>query len=126
SGLGIAVLGVSFDTINKNVQYRDPDFIILKLLPILKNRSDFQCLIANTDDTLNYPFDIILGAPSKNPLLANMFPVDKAHKIIISFDTTNKSFSINIQPINYSTVSEDQEIINLKDEIATKYLVKQE
>ncbi|MEO0072670.1 MAG: hypothetical protein ABIK10_04405 [candidate division WOR-3 bacterium] len=116
-GVRIAILGVTFDTLNPTVNYRDPNFVIQKLLPIIKSRSDFQCLITNTNDTLDYPFNVILGAPSKNTFWINSFSDNIVYEISLTFNIENNLSSIVFKQIELDTIFEDPTISKFKNEI---------
>jgi hypothetical protein len=114
----IAILGISYNAFRKNITKRDPNFAILKLLPILKNRADFLCLLTDAQDTLDYPFNIILGAPALMNKKCYSFDSKDVQKIIFSIDQKNAVNLIEAQSLNWAIFFDDPEILRLKEEIA--------
>lgn len=108
----IAILGISYDSLNyyfqdKNLEYRNPDFIILKLLPLLKDRTDFQFVLTRTQDLLDLPVDFILGAPTKNNV--QLLPTNKSgiFKLEIIFDDMKNIIELKRAELSIDTLSED-------------------
>lgn len=118
--LKFAVLGVIYDTLNPrylnpDCELRSPEFTVLKLMPLVKNRSDFLCLLTQSNDTLDFDVNLILGAPATNtiPILSES---DKGiFKIEIGLDSEKNIVEIKrntLNPDNYSNDSIITKIIN--------------
>lgn len=111
----IAVLGISYDSANyyfkpKNILFQNQEFTILKFKPLIENRTDFQLILTNASDTLDFSFDLILGAPTKTEM--QLLPSNESgiYRIVISYDNLKNIHQIQRTNIALDTITEDKSI----------------
>ena len=108
----ITIFGISYDSLNyylldTNLEFRNPDFVIFKLLPLLKNRTDFQFILTQTQDSLDIPVNYIFGAPVKNGI--QLLPLNEPgiYKLEISFDDMKNITELKRTTISLDTLPDD-------------------
>jgi len=121
----IAIFGISYDSADfyfqdRNLEFRNPDFSIMKLLPLIKERSDFQFILTRTQDSLDLPDNLVFGAPVKNQ--DQLLPINQngIFKIEISFDNMKNITEIKRTTVSLDTISPDP----VAESIITKYQAK--
>lgn len=123
NNLKIGIIGVIFDTINSsilkqnNLELQNPEYTIKKLIPLLTNRVDLLCLMTNTQDTINFPVDIILGAPSRTSFYINHNNENNnIYQLEIIFDRNYQLVEIKKSTIQLNNISEDSIISKIINE----------
>lgn len=111
----IAVLGLSYDSADyyfkqKYILFQAPDFTVLKFKPLIENHSDLQFIITNTSDTLDFPYDLILGAPTKTEMQLLPWAAPGIYKIIIGYDRLKNIHQIQRTNLSLDTIAEDEAI----------------
>jgi len=118
----IAILGVNYDSSNyyfkdKTIEFDNPKFTILKLLPLVENHTDFQFILTQSQDSLDLPVDLIFGAPTKSEI--QLLPTEESnvYKLEIGFDNSKNITDIRRTIIPIDTIPEDSEV----NQIILKY-----
>jgi 2',3'-cyclic-nucleotide 2'-phosphodiesterase (5'-nucleotidase family) len=108
----IAITGISFDSSDcyfqdRNLEFRNPDFSIMKLLPLIKEHSDFQFILTRTQDSLDLPVNLIFGAPIKNQV--PLVPINQPgiYKIEFTIDNMKNITELKRTTISLDTISPD-------------------
>lgn len=114
----LALIGVVYDTLNPDYLNPDyellsPEYSVLKLIPLVKNRSDFICLLTNCNDSLDFLVDLILGAHARNNISIIPEAANGIFKIEISFDNNQDIIEMKRSTLSSNNYSDDIEIINL-------------
>ncbi|MBS4015892.1 MAG: hypothetical protein KGZ86_05610 [Candidatus Latescibacteria bacterium] len=118
NNLNICVIGVIYDTLNPLYQspeyeLRSPEFTVLKLIPLVKNRSDFICLLTRSNDSLDFPVDLILGAPAQQQFSLIPSEAEGAYKLEIGLDNANNIIEIKRHTLALSSYQADPTITNI-------------
>jgi hypothetical protein len=111
----IAILGVSYDSSNyyfknKNIVFQKPEFTISKFTPLIKNRTDFQFVLTDTPDTLNFPYDLVLGAPTKSGIQLLPYGEFGIYRIDVDYDNLKNIENIKRKNILLDTITEDSDV----------------
>ena len=111
----IALIGVSYDSLNfqsevSQIDYRYPEFTILKLIPLVENRSDFQFVLTQFEDSLDLPVDFIIGAPMKNKPQILSTEENGIYHLEISYDNSYNIIEIKRTNLDINSLNEDPAI----------------
>jgi hypothetical protein len=114
----VAIIGISSDSQqfyeqNTNIDIENPAFTVLKILPQIKNRSDFQFALTHSFDTLDLPLDFIFGAPMQNKF--QMLPLTELgiYKLDFGFDKSNNILELKRTTMTVDTLPDDSVINNI-------------
>lgn len=122
--LNMGVIGIIYDSLNPiykfiNLEFRNPEFSALKLIPLVKNRSNILCLLTYTNDSLDFPVDIVLGAPSKNSFTILPEPAHSINKIEIGLDNSLNMVELKRFTMSLDNLEDDSIIMNLINQYQT-------
>jgi hypothetical protein len=114
----VAIIGICSDSKqfygqNVNIDFENPVFTVLKLLPQVKNRSDFQFALTHSFDTLDLPLDFIFGAPMHDKLQILPMTETGIYKLEFEFDKSNNISELKRTTIMVNTLLVDSVINNI-------------
>ena len=121
----IAILGVNYDSSNyyfkdKTIEFDNPKFTILKLLPLVENHTDFQFILTQSQDSLDLPVDLIFGAPTKSEVQLLPFGEPGIYKIDIGFNNLTNITEIKRTTVLLDTIQSDTLIKKIITDYQTK------
>jgi len=127
----IAITGINFDTLDfylqdKNLEIRSADFSISKILPFIQERSDFQFLLTQTEDTLDLPFTMILQAPARNQVKLLNDNQKGIFIIRVGYDNLKNIMEIKRSTTSLDTIAPDPVALSIlkKNESHTDSMLK--
>jgi len=114
----VAVIGISSDSQqfysrDTNIDFENPAFTVQKILPQIKNRSDFQFVLTHSFDTLNLPLDFIFSAPMHDKF--QMLPLTETgiYKLEFGYDKSNNILELKRTTAAVDTLPDDSVINNI-------------
>ncbi len=112
----VAIIGISNDSqqfYGRNIDFDNPAFTVLKILPQIKNRSDFQFALTHSFDTLDLPLDFIFGAPMHDKF--QMLPLTETgiYKLEFGYDKSNNISELKRTTLTVDTLPDDSVINNI-------------
>jgi 2',3'-cyclic-nucleotide 2'-phosphodiesterase (5'-nucleotidase family) len=118
NNFNLCVIGVIYDTLNPlyqspDFELRSPDYSVLKLITLVKNRSDFVCLLTRSNDSLDFPVDLILGAPAQQQFPVVPSETKGIYKLEIGLDNASNIIEIKRHMLALDSYLPDPSITNI-------------